>query len=68
MKSIKEYYCDNTPTEEELKTSLNICKRHKCVVKLCWFIKYNGWNYQYICEDSDIEKINDSLRHVVYGL
>ena len=43
MKLVKEYYCgQRTPTDEEIKESLKIVEKEGCVVKLKWFIQYNG--------------------------
>ena len=68
MKPIKEYYCDKTPTHDELLAAHNTCMMDNCIVKLCWYINFHGWEERYIFEDTDIEKLNDSLRHIVYGL
>ena len=41
MKLIKEYYCgERTPSDEEIKESLEIVEREDCVVKLKWFIPF----------------------------
>ena len=49
MKLVKEYYCgQRTPTDEEIKESLEIVEKEDCIVKLKWFIPYNGWHRRYI--------------------
>ena len=68
MIPIKEYYCEDTPTYEELKVAHDICIYEHCIVHLKWFIKYNGWNDRYVHKDTDIEKLNESLKHIIYGI
>lgn len=68
MIPIKEYYCDNTPSLEEIQEAYNMAVNDNCVVHLNWFVQYNGWNDRYITKDTDIEKLNHNLRHIVYGI
>ncbi len=45
MKYIKEYLCDKeTPSDEEIQECLEIVNKEDCVVKLTWFVRYNGWH------------------------
>ena len=45
MKYIKEYLCDKrTPSDEEIRECLEIVSKEDCVVKLTWFVRYNGWH------------------------
>ena len=48
MKIIKEFLCCDTPTDEEIKKSIEIVNKEDCIVKLCWFIPYQGWYKFYI--------------------
>lgn len=68
MIPIKEYYCDNTPSWEEIQEAYNMAVNDNCVVHLNWFVQYNGWNDRYITKDTDIEKLNHNLRHIIYGI
>jgi hypothetical protein len=68
MIPIKEYYCNNTPSWEEIQEAHNMAVKEDCVVHLNWFVQYNGWNDRYIMKDTDIEKLNNSLRHIIYGI
>lgn len=68
MIPIKNFYCNSTPKEEELKEALQIATDENCVVCLKWFVKYNSWFDRYIHKDTDIEEMNNRLRHIVYGL
>ena len=45
MKYIKEYLCDKrTPTDEEIRECLEIVSKEDCIIKLTWFVRYNGWH------------------------
>ena len=68
MTPIKDYYCESTPTEEELKESLNIAINENCVVHLKWFVRYDGWYDRYIHKNTNIEEMNKQLRHIIYGM
>lgn len=68
MIPIKYFYCDGTPLEEELKEALKLANDENCVVCLKWFVQYNGWLERYIHKDTNIEEMNNRLRHIVYGM
>ena len=43
MNYIKEYLCDKrTPSDEEIQECLEIVNKEDCIVKLTWFVRYNG--------------------------
>lgn len=42
MIQIKDYYCESTPTYDEL-----VQAKH-CIVHLKWFVEYSGWYDRYI--------------------
>lgn len=68
MKLVKEYYCgQRTPTDEEIKESLKIVEKEGCVVKLKWFIQYNGWHRRYIEKGMTFDECKNSLPKV-YGV
>lgn len=68
MTPLKSFVTNATPTWEELQEAKKIAEEEKCVVELKWFVKYNGWFNRYIYEDTDIEKMNEYLRHIIYGM
>ncbi len=68
MIPIKYFYCDGTPTEEELKEAFKLANDENCVVCLKWFVQYNGWFERYVHKDTNIEEMNNRLRHIVYGM
>ena len=69
MIEVKEYYCGtSTPTLEYLKSARHTCIFNDCIVRLTWFIEYNGWNQRYITKDTDVEKLNEELDNIVYPI
>ena len=45
MKYVKEYLCDKeTPSDEEIRECLEIVSKEDCIIKLTWFVRYNGWH------------------------
>ena len=68
MKYIKEYLCDKgTPSDEEIRECLEIVNKEDCVVKLTWFVRYNGWHNLLIKNGMTFEECKDKLPKV-YGL
>ena len=68
MKYIKEYLCDKeTPSDEEIKECLDIVNKEDCIVKLTWFVRYNGWHNLLIKNGMTFEECKDKLPKV-YGL
>ena len=57
MKPIQDFWCDYTPTDEELKDAIRIASENDCVVILRWFVEYNGDYRRVITKDSDFEKL-----------
>ena len=55
MLEIKEYLCNSTPSDAEIVGGLGISTANNCVVKLVWFIPYNGWHHLYIKPDMTFE-------------
>jgi len=68
MIPIKEFYTESTPTYEELKSAKELAINENCVVHLNWYVQYNGWNDRYIYQTTDIEEMNNRLRHIIYGM
>lgn len=68
MKYIKEYLCDKiTPSDEEIRECLEIVNKEDCIVKLTWFVRYNGWHNLLIKNGMTFEECKDKLPKV-YGL
>ena len=62
MKYIKEYLCDKeTPSDEEIKECLDIVNKEDCIVKLTWFVRYNGWHNLLIKNGMTFEECKDKL-------
>lgn len=62
MKYIKEYLCDNeTPSDGEIRECLEIVKKEDCVVKLTWFVRYNGWHNLLIKNGMTFEECKDKI-------
>ena len=60
MKYIKEYLCDKeTPSDEEIRECLEIVNKEDCVVKLTWFVRYNGWHNLLIKNGMTFEECKD---------
>ena len=68
MKYIKEYLCDNeTPSDGETRECLEIVKKEDCIVKLTWFVRYNGWHNLLIKNGMTFEECKDKLPKI-YGV
>ena len=68
MKYIKEYLCDKeTPSDEEIRECLEIVNKEDCVVKLTWFVRYNGWHNLLIKDGMTFEECKDKIPKV-YGV
>lgn len=68
MKYIKEYLCDKeTPSGEEIRECLEIVGKEDCVVKLTWFVRYNGWHNLLIKNGMTFEECKDKIPKI-YGL
>lgn len=64
LKRIKEYKVqpnDYSPKEEDLKTAIEIAKIEHCIVRINWWIKYNGDYYLDVYEDSNLEDLKNKL-------
>ena len=62
MKYVKEYLCDkSTPSDEEIRECLEIVNKEDCVVKLTWFVRYNGWHKLHITSDMTFEECKSKL-------
>ena len=62
MKYVKEYLCDKeTPSDEEIKECLDIVNKEDCIVKLTWFVRYNGWHNLLIKNGMTFEECKDKL-------
>ena len=62
MKYVKEYLCDKeTPSDEEIRECLEIVNKEDCVVKLTWFVRYNGWHNLLIKNGMTFEECKDKI-------
>ena len=67
MKQIRSFWCDYTPTDDEVKEAIQIASDFNCVVILRWFIKYYGDYRRVITKDSDFEEVKRGLPRI-YGM
>lgn len=51
MKKIETYWCEDRPTLEDIKTAYNRVQSEDVVVKIEWFIRYNGTHSRIITKD-----------------
>ena len=62
MKYIKEYLCDKrTPSDEEIQECLKIVSKEDCIIKLTWFVRYNGWHNLLIKDGMTFEECKDKI-------
>ena len=62
MKYIKEYLCDKeTPSDEQIRECLEIVNKEDCIIKLTWFVRYNGWHNLLIKNGMTFEECKDKL-------
>ena len=62
MKYIKEYLCDKgTPSDEEIQECLEIVNKEDCIVKLTWFVRYNGWHNLLIKDEMTFEECKSKV-------
>ena len=62
MKYIKEYLCDKeTPSDEEIRECLEIVSKEDYIIKLTWFVPYNGSHQLYIKNGMTFEECKDKL-------
>lgn len=67
MKQIKEFICDNIPTDEELQKCIKAAKNENCVINLHW-VGPNSYLYSiYIKENMTVEDCRDNMP-TFYGL
>ena len=62
MKYVKEYLCDKeTPSDEEIRECLEIVNKEDCIIKLTWFVRYNGWHNLLIKDGMTFEECKNKL-------
>ena len=62
MKYIKEYLCDKRiPSDEEIRECLEIVQNENRVIKLIWFVPYNGWHKLFIENGMTFEECKDKI-------
>jgi hypothetical protein len=69
MFEVKEFalQSDRKPTLVDIETCVKKANENNCVVKLTWFIKWNGWHNIMIYPGEDPNEIYESLPRV-YGV
>lgn len=68
MKTLKQYYCESNPTDEEINQALEIVKtENNCVVLLHWFVDYNGWHRILVDGSKTLEELKNRLPKI-YGM
>ena len=68
MKYIKEYLCDKeTPSDEEIRECLEIVNEEDCIIKLTWFVRYNGWHNLLIKNGMTFEECKSEVPKI-YGV
>lgn len=68
MRILKDYWCDSTPTDEEIEEAISIASADDCVVNLQWFVKYNGYYRAVITKDDTLEYIKQRFIPRMYGM
>ncbi len=68
MRIMKDYWCDRTPTDEEIKEAISIASADDCVVNLQWFVAYNGYYRAVITKYDTLEHIKQRFIPRKYGL
>lgn len=60
MKAIKEFLCDDTPTDEEILEAIKIARTKNCIVYL--YYPYMGYEYRVtISKDISFEECQKQL-------
>ena len=62
MKYIKEYVWDKRiPSDEEIRECLEIVSKDDCIIKLTWFVRYNGWHNLLIKDGMTFEECKSKV-------
>ena len=67
LTEVKEYRCSNTPSDEDINEALTLSKTMNCVIKISWFVKYNGEYARFVRPDNTFEEIKQTLPKT-YGI
>lgn len=52
----------NDPTDEEIQELIEIAKQNPdCIVRVFWYVKYNGWFDRAICADDTVETVRSRM-------
>ena len=68
MIPVKEFWTNGTPNHEELVAASEMAMKEDCVVRLKWFVQYDGWYERYVFWNTNIEEMENDLKNIVYGL
>ena len=70
LAEVKEYRCvprGYTPTNDDIIEAIKIAKDTNCIVKISWFVNYNGEYARFIYPESTFEEIKETLPKI-YGM
>lgn len=73
LTKIVEYYSDEVlarhtdVTRDTVSKALVLAKKEKAIIKLLWYVPYNGWHNVLISKDDDIEDILNKIPRI-YGV
>jgi len=67
MKPIENYYCEGSPSDEEICEAMEIASEKICVVWLHWFVKYNGWYKAIVKPTSTFDDVKIQIP-TIYGM
>lgn len=58
----------NEPTDEEIQQLIEIAKQNPdCIVRIYWYVRYNGWFDRAISANDTIETFKERMPKI-YGL
>lgn len=61
MTKMENYWCDNTPSSEEINEAIKLAKENKCFIILNWYKNYSGSYSVSIGEEDTLESVQDRL-------
>ena len=66
IKELKTYYCEDVPTEDDLKEGIRIARINHCLVSIVWAVYHSS--YRVLIQPTDsLSNIKDKMPKV-YGL
>lgn len=66
IKELKTYYCEDVPTDDDLKEGISIARTQDCLVSIVWAVYHSS--YRVLIQPTDsLANIRDKMPKV-YGL